>query len=522
MAELRDDLKTIVSDKILSQVIGKRQEVATSSHSTNIQWKALILDDITLRMVSACLTMAQLAAEGVCSVEHVHKHREKNSLAEGVFFMSPTRRNVTVLLDDINQKFYRSFTIMFTETCPNFISKDLFSKFMTINLIKRCNEVHLAFIPIEKNIFSLSVKPTLKPSLVDEEASQDVSNYCSYLMEQMVGKLATLCINLGGQPSFYFQKNCKFTGRLAKLVNDKLKAIKDAEGNVSSGGTLLADSKINQYQVLILDRGFDLISCLVHDMYYQSVSYDILGGEKINMDKKAYTYIDGEKHKIHQLDDTDSIWSELKHKHIAEVFEVFPRMVRDEKRKEDARKAETDKTDMKTLTQDVQRLAKDRKRMKELSIHAEITNMLNCEIKHKKIAPDLCEVERELVAQGRNGKPFTAGTMHEKFLRLIGEKEIDQTDKIRLLCLYIMYENGISEQKLASLMYIAQIKDHVHHDVFKNLSYYGYSCTTDKETNAERLSTPFQYKIQRRNAPHSSNEQVRTSWVPILKDLIGK
>ena len=518
MAELRDDLKTIVSNKILSEVIEKRP---TSSHKTKLQWKVLILDDVTLRMVSTCLTMSQLAAEGVSSVEHVHKHREANSLAEGIFFMSPTKKNVTALLDDIKHKFYRSFRIMFTETCPNSILSSLFSKVGPTNLIKGCKEVYLSFIPIEKHVFSLSMKPILKPSLTDDEGSQGITNYCSNLMEQMAEKLATLCVTLGGQPSLCFQKKCKYTGQFANLVNDKIKTIKEAEGEVSGSGSSSADSKVNQYQVLILDRGFDLISCLVHDMYYQAVSYDILGGDKIEVDKQAYTYLDDGQQKVHQLEDTDSIWEELKHKHIADVFEILPEMLRKEKRKEDDRKNEGTKTDMKQLKKDVQGLTKDRKRRKELSIHTGITDNLNVKIEHKKIAPDLCEVEQGLATGGRMSKLFTGGTMQEKFLRLIMDREIDQADKIRLLCLYIFYENGIPEQKLKSYMSNAQITDQVHHDIFKNLSHYGYSFTAGVETNTEQLSVPLQNKTHRRNAPHSSSQQVGTSWVPVLKDLIG-
>ena len=67
----------------------------------------------------------------------------------------------------------------------------------------------------------------------------------------------------------------------------------------------------------------------------------------------------------------------------------------------------------------------------------------------------------------------------------------------------------------------AQITDQVHHDIFKNLSHYGYSFTAGVETNTEQLSVPLQNKTHRRNAPHSSSERVGTNWVPVLKDLIG-
>ena len=155
------DLQEIVRQRILNEVVGLRK--GNSSHSEKLQWKLLIVDDITLKVVSACLQMAQLATEGVSNVEHIHKHREPNSLSEAIYFVTPNTKNIDAILLDVNDKFYKAFHIMFSETCPKSLLNCVLSKVTRPNLIKSCKQVYLSFIPVEKHVYSISVKPILPP-----------------------------------------------------------------------------------------------------------------------------------------------------------------------------------------------------------------------------------------------------------------------------------------------------------------------------------------------------------------------
>ena len=528
------DLKSIVKNKILDEVIGRRK--SCSSEGGRLQWKVLILDDMTLKIISSCLTMSQLASEGVSSAEHIHKHREPNSLAEAIYFVTPNKQNVNDILDDIKCKNYRAFEIMFTETCPTSTLNHLFSRVKSPSLIKSCKQVYLSFIPLEtRNLvhgiargidaYTMSLKSILPPleTSTSDDPNQSIEEYGNNLMDQMAEKLATLCNTLSGKPSFCFQKDCSYTGPFAHRVSEKFKSIKESgdETAGNSNGNSAADSKLNRYQVLILDRGFDLTSCLVHDMHYQSIAYDILGDDKIEVHKQTYSHTDPNGAiSPHQLDYTDGIWEDLKHKHIAEVFEVFPEMVRKDKVKEDARKADEGKIDMKKLKKDVQELTEERKRRKQLAVHTGITDNLSEKIDFLKI-PSLCEVEQGLASGGTMSDLFAGGSRQENFNKLIMDKEICQTDKIRLLCIYILSKSGINEKTITSLIGNSQNIEKDTIDLFKNLSYYG--C---KFGGAEDSNKPLGLQLKnsgykRRNAINPFPDRIGTQWIPVLKDLIG-
>ena len=72
--------------------------------------------------------------------------------------------------------------------------------------------------------------------------------------------------------------------------------------------------------MLILDRGFDLISPAIHDFFYQSLVYEFnnVGDEgevTINDTKMAF------------LNDQDDLWVRFRNKHIAEVHATLNREV---------------------------------------------------------------------------------------------------------------------------------------------------------------------------------------------------
>lgn len=516
------DLKKVVSEKILEEIVGKRKD--GSSSGGKLQWKVLIVDDLTVKIVSSTLTMAQLASEGVSNVQHIQKYRGPNTSADAIFFVVPNKKNIDEILYDIKKKNFRAFNIMFSESCPKPLLDSFMQKVSHPQLIKSCKEVYISFVPVEKQVYSMSMKSFLPPppNNSNDDSNQELETFASNLMDEMAEKLATLCSSVGGDPFFCYQNGCHYTATFAQNVSNRLSSMKPSESGPSSNAK--GNQLLNRYPVLILDRGFDLISCFIHDLYYQAIAYDILGDDKIEVDKQIYNHRDENGENVpHQLDNTDSIWEELKHRHLADAFTGFTRIVKSEKSKEDQKKSGAGKTDMKKLKRDVQELTRDRRRRREMKVHGDITENLSMRVEYRKIALlenaiGVCEVEEGLVTKNIIGQLIGGAQPKENFMKLLLDKDIDEVDKIRLLAIYILAENVNKEETIATCIQQAQNIKQSDMELFRNL--FNYKFSSDPDSGRKTLGVQLQHKTRRKG--RSSQNIVGTKWVPVLKDLIGK
>ncbi len=94
-------------ERILDDVLGmfnsfNEEEEEGFSPSSTSEWRVLILDDVTTKVVSSAVGMADLMAErSITSVESILKSREPQPEREAIYFISPTNEKaVKALIKD--------------------------------------------------------------------------------------------------------------------------------------------------------------------------------------------------------------------------------------------------------------------------------------------------------------------------------------------------------------------------------------------------------------------------------------
>ncbi|EMP40079.1 Syntaxin-binding protein 2 [Chelonia mydas] len=185
-------------------------------------------------------------------------------------------------------------------------------------------------------------------------------------------------------------------------------------------------------QLLIVDRSFDLVSPLLHELTYQAMAYDLLSIEK----------------------DT--------YKKVTELLRTFC----------ESKRLTTDKANIKDLSQILKKMPQYQKELNKYSTHLNLAE--HCMRHFKGTVEKLCSVEQDL-AMGTDVDGEKIKDPMKIIVPVLLAPSVQAYDKIRIILLYIFLKNGVGEENLTKLIQHANIQQ--QSNIIHNMQFLGISLT---------------------------------------------
>lgn len=253
------DLKNQAKHRFLTDII---QEVNSKYKGAGT---VLILDEVSARIVSEFVTLAELTENGIFVIENIHKQRKDYSTFRAIYFLVPDRVNFDAIELDHNSKNpkYANFHLFFTKrlTDTDFVflkTKTFYKKAKTIK------EVNMHVKIFNDILFEPYEEPTKMEMHLD--ALTSVISYVPNIESIEIFKL------------------------INPLYKDSATIYKSLEPRVKELMPSLSNNGEHRLKVFIFDRTVDLVTPLIHDFHYESLIVDILENLKISQGTPDFVF----------------------------------------------------------------------------------------------------------------------------------------------------------------------------------------------------------------------------------------
>ncbi|KAF7810171.1 SNARE-interacting protein KEULE [Senna tora] len=503
-------LRQITRGRLLYEML--RAAKTGDSKST---WKVLIMDKLTVKIVSHSCKMDDITDEGVTLVEDIFKRRQPLPTMDAIYFVQPTRENIIIFLSDMSGKapLYRKAFVFFSSA----ISKDLIAD------IKKDTMMNLEYFAIDSQGFITNNDKVLE-ELFGEEGNNQRSIVC---LDEMASRIATVFASLREFPLVRFRAARTLDATTMTTFRDLIPT-KLAAGVwdylMKYRKTLPNFPEIETCQLLILDRSIDQIAPVIHEWTYDAMCHDLLNleGNKYVHEVPSKNGSELEKKEV-LLDDHDPIWLELRHAHIADASERLHEKMTNFVSKNKAAQIQHGFRDSGELsTRDLQKmvhaLPQYSEQIDKLSLHVEIAGKINRIIRELGLM-EIGQLEQDLV--------FGDAGIKEVIKFLSTNQDSTCENKLRLLMiLAAIYPEKFEGEMGANLMKVAKLTSE-DMDAVNNLKMLGAQLDTTK-TSTGSFSLNFdshkkkKNRAVRKDRPGEAQTWQLSRFYPIIEELIER
>mmetsp|Transcript_112254 Transcript_112254/g.358278 ORF Transcript_112254/g.358278 Transcript_112254/m.358278 type:complete len:648 (+) Transcript_112254:130-2073(+) len=387
----------------------------------------LIVDQATLRVLNSFLRMGDLLnADGVTSLELVERQREPLPGLDALYLIRPEGGNIDLVLGDFKTPTapqHRHVHLAFAGPLEGELLARLAEGPQLAPRVKTLVEVPLGFLTVQDRGFHLDL-PQALPGLFPVPDP---------LLQEAIGKrLADVCRCLQADPIIRYARS-DLCQTLAEQVRQELSAAVD-RGQARTGVHVPC-------HLLIVDRSVDMAATLVHEYTYESMVYDLLDGDVLDVDRNIICMPgrggDGGDRE-HLLSDADNLWEELKHMHLEAAQRTVDMKIEEVKRHCEVREASQMSTG--DLLKMLRQSPEQRDAIDRLNVHIFLIERIHRRLQEERLMVDVGLLEQDIACGvDKSGKDVKANSLQTQLTKIFSDfgSTVTSELKLRMLMLYL-------------------------------------------------------------------------------------
>ncbi|KAI3929765.1 hypothetical protein MKX01_025933 [Papaver californicum] len=508
--------RKVSRDRLLQEML--RSTKTGDSKST---WKVLIMDKVTVKVMSCSCKMADITDEGVSLVEDLYRRRQPLPSMDAIYFIQPLRENVVMFLSDMSGRvpLFKKAYVFFSSPIPKELVNLIKNDTSVLPRIGALREMNLEYFAMDSQGFVTDNERALVELYGENMQNTRQHEAC---LDVMATRIATVFASLRELPYVRYRaakvdESTETTFR--DLIPTKLAAcVWNCITKYKSSIPHFPQSET--CELLILDRSVDHIAPVIHEWTYDAMCHDLL-----NLDGNKYVHevpskSGGEPEKKDVLlEDHDPVWLELRHAHIADASErLHEKMTTFVSKNKAAQMQSRDGGELSTrdLQKMVQALPQYNEQMDKLSLHVEIAGKINRLIRELGLR-DLGQLEQDLVFGDAGSKELI------NFLRT--KQDASPENKLRLMMIYAcVYPEKFEGDKGTKLMQLAKLSPDEMNAVNNMKLFEGAS--DNKKNSLGGFSLKFDAQ-KRKHAARKDRMGEEETWAlsrfyPVIEELIEK
>ncbi|XAR54995.1 hypothetical protein NMG60_11030359 [Bertholletia excelsa] len=426
---------------------------STKTGDSKSTWKVLIMDQLTVKIMSYSCKMTDITEEGVSLVEDIYKRRQPLPTMDAIYFLQPTKDNVTMFMSDMSGRapLYKKAFVFFSSPVHREMINHIRQDGSVLARIGALREMNLEYFAIDGQGFITDNERALDELFADEEIT-DRGVACLNLMAT---RIATVFASLQEFPVIRYRAVKSLDPTTMTTFRDLIPT-KLAAGVWNCLMKYKANLKnfpqMETCELLIVDRSIDQIAPVIHEWTYDAMCHDLLAmeGNKYVHEISSKTGSAPEKKEV-LLEDHDPIWLELRHAHIADANERLHQRMSSFAKNKAVHLQQVPSGDLSTrdLQRMVHALPQYHEQYDKLSLHINIAEKIN-HIVNERGLKQLGQLEQDLVFGDAGTKDVI------KFLKT--QQELTNENKLRLLMIYAAcYPERLESEKMMKLMELARL-----------------------------------------------------------------